>query len=1469
MVIVLKSKNSTMDVFDTKIVKLLNDLATELDINDEIPKANLTSWVSLENSTKVIYQESMDLLQNILEESITPMIDDYKNNITLMKDILNNYTILAKSVESFSQMLDYYLLTFYDFSRSIYYLSNLTEAYSSYFHASEYDKLYPYWDNTTGELNQIMVLQSYLATFDVIDPLITPDAIMDTILNNLVLEFFNQSMSQIVPVEQLPTINQFLLLLNSTWNAAFLNDSVTLGSMYGSLVAPPVPTPYVLQSQQYLLGRLINVSKATLEELFTTITTNQPLQSELESLQDVIDFSGDLIPTIDSELVNSLHSAPIEFMGLWFDFSRAVFYLANMTDAYDTDIEIPADLVTINATWAGASLGLGLQNQNTSISILAFTSTNMTIPPSSNPLGKNMVAYPGLVGDPTLNNIVFQFFNGSAFQNWAIQNPTNLSGYLLTPEYQYLVLLNQTWVNNWNNSFFSGGSLFGGYEGPPNAGPIIIGSQLGVLNRLNDIANKTFKDYATALFSSMALTGSGTSLRYKTGLTSSISDLIGLTIKNDTELQDFVSLLTTGLLAQFADMPINQTILAEILTTQLIPVAVQYRDTGIPDQVLAETIINSFISIIQDGTSDLSALFDISLFDDYGAASIDLNTTKLMESVNVTEIIINLYATTVPDSNITAAQVINSISTSVVTEIKIEVPEPTIHTLPEYVTKSLISADNKTTLLILSFPISENGDVNTGSVGHIRDSVNSIITSNDLGNDVDYWVTGVLAQLYDSSRSINEDIEIIDRVAVILVLVLLSLVFLSIVTPVIPLLAIGIAIVEAIGFVYILVSLVNQEIPTLMLALLSVTMLGAGVDYCLFILWRYKEERQYGRNRYLAIRDAIIHAGESVVSSGSTVMIGFGSLLLSSFSLLNQLGLGPLIGIGLSLVASLTIIPVFLHLFGDRIFYPRNFRKEYERNRDAIQAEIQEEKERKSNSNSPVKEENSSNPSKKENVKKRQSFIKRMTHWTVRHPWPVIFAFLAVTAFFTIKAADIRVSYDSTDLFPQNVESIKGFEAMEGNFPKGQLYPIKVVLEFSDPLSNSTDTMYSTDAMNLIDSYAEAMQEEFGTNSNGDALISQINTVSRPNGVPLNLSGTFDTATTELMKQFVGSKSNTTVIVDIIVDVDPVGSESLSFVGKMRSWNKDYQAEHVNDGFGTDDVKIVVGGVTATFKDMSDIIDKETPVIVLFVLVGVFIVLYLITGSLFTPIRLELTILMTVIITLGATQIVFVEIMGYGISWIMPIMLFVLIFGLGMDYDIFIITRMREEVALRGMSDEEAILEALDKSSTIITAAGVIMAFSLGSLFIANSLILKLFGFAFFIGILLDATLVRQLLVPAIMVVAKQANWWNPIKSLQRVPSEEERKKMREKQLDKLEKEHLQIDLTDPELKLYENTIRLSLKELKDLKKSRDTISKEELINRLNKIDEYYSNLPENVEETFSYEISKINKKIRSLKEEN
>ncbi|MHA1942632.1 MAG: hypothetical protein ACW97P_13090, partial [Candidatus Hodarchaeales archaeon] len=138
---------------------------------------------------------------------------------------------------------------------------------------------------------------------------------------------------------------------------------------------------------------------------------------------------------------------------------------------------------------------------------------------------------------------------------------------------------------------------------------------------------------------------------------------------------------------------------------------------------------------------------------------------------------------------------------------------------------------------------------------------------------------------------------------------------------------------------------------------------------------------------------------------------------------------------------------------------------------------------------------------------------------------------------------------------------------------------------------------------------------------------------------------------------------------------------------------------------------------------------------------------------------------------------------------------------------------------------------------------------------------------SFFIGILLDATLVRQLLVPAIMVVAKKANWWNPIKALQRVPSDEERKTIRDEHLKKIEAEYLEKDLTDSELKKYRKKLTETYGDLKTLQQSLGKVSKEDVFTNLSKTESFYSNLPPNVQDTFTYEIHRIQGLVDSIKQ--
>jgi len=136
--------------------------------------------------------------------------------------------------------------------------------------------------------------------------------------------------------------------------------------------------------------------------------------------------------------------------------------------------------------------------------------------------------------------------------------------------------------------------------------------------------------------------------------------------------------------------------------------------------------------------------------------------------------------------------------------------------------------------------------------------------------------------------------------------------------------------------------------------------------------------------------------------------------------------------------------------------------------------------------------------------------------------------------------------------------------------------------------------------------------------------------------------------------------------------------------------------------------------------------------------------------------------------TLALTAIVFQNVFNYGLLFITPLILFVLLLGLGMDYNIFILTRIREEAA-KGEKLNDAIIRAIEQTGGIITAAAIILSGSLGALMLSSNLLLKEMGFAFCFSILIDAVVVRTYLVPAVMSTFGKWNWYTPIKRLQRI----------------------------------------------------------------------------------------------------
>ena len=228
----------------------------------------------------------------------------------------------------------------------------------------------------------------------------------------------------------------------------------------------------------------------------------------------------------------------------------------------------------------------------------------------------------------------------------------------------------------------------------------------------------------------------------------------------------------------------------------------------------------------------------------------------------------------------------------------------------------------------------------------------------------------------------------------------------------------------------------------------------------------------------------------------------------------------------------------------------------------------------------------------------------------------------------------------------------------------------------------------------------------------------------------------------------------------IVVSDEPMSQESMASVGTARDVLEAYASENPWA------VDAWVLGTPAVLYDISGVVNTEFHWIEVGVILLIYVLLMLVLGSYFTPIRSLATIMMGVVWTLGVLQLVFVHALGAEVVWIVPIVLFVICLGLGMDYDILLTTRIREG-KVRGMSNDIAIRDSLMRSGGIITLCGLIMGGTFLTLLLSGSVMLKEIGFALGFAILLDSLIVVPYVVPALMHLMGDWSWKGP-KFLQR-----------------------------------------------------------------------------------------------------
>lgn len=618
--------------------------------------------------------------------------------------------------------------------------------------------------------------------------------------------------------------------------------------------------------------------------------------------------------------------------------------------------------------------------------------------------------------------------------------------------------------------------------------------------------------------------------------------------------------------------------------------------------------------------------------------------------------------------------------------------------VPKEASGRLLAEDGTAALASVSYTDKAGSDPD---VEGLRDSARELLDKVGLADEADVHVTGELALIHDTYEKAESDNALMESVAYLIIFVVLLLFFRAVVPAVLTLLVIGLAMNVSQAALYLLGKQVTLTQFTI--TIMTFVMLGAGVDYSMLLSSRYRQERLAGSPPREAAVRATVHAGESMLLAAIAVALAFGATLLSPVDWIPPLGYGGLIGIPIVLAAALTLTPCLLVLLGDRFF--------------AL-------------GRAPL--------SDLEHNGAVGRHLRRSAEFARRRKVAIVFVFLAVTVPFALIVADSRSTADPVALSPAT-DSRKGFETVAERWGDASVLPTVVVgrsaagtvekgalsAEGQEAVAQLTGRLAATEGVASVDSATHP----FGTRWPAEQVA----------GMDQGLRDDYVAGDGSL--RFV-----------VALKDDPYSPQAAEAVQRLE---KAVASARATVG------ELDVGGATQVDRQYGSALRTSFWQMVVLVSIGVFVMLVIALRSLLVPIRLIATIMLSNVWAVGLTVLIFHHWRGEAIIDDLPIFLTVLMMGLGMDYEIFLVTRVRDLVR-SGLSQEEATLKAVVDTGRVINAAGLVMAGSLGTMVLSSTLMLQEYGTGLGLAVLLDATLIRMLFVPATLLLFGKYNWWLP-----------------------------------------------------------------------------------------------------------
>ena len=571
--------------------------------------------------------------------------------------------------------------------------------------------------------------------------------------------------------------------------------------------------------------------------------------------------------------------------------------------------------------------------------------------------------------------------------------------------------------------------------------------------------------------------------------------------------------------------------------------------------------------------------------------------------------------------------------------------------------------------------------------------------------------TGETALNVDLRRASSVDVSSAERRALPATALVLLVAFGALAAALLPVVAGALAIAVTLGAAAIVAGV--WPLSILLQSVVVMLGLGLGIDYALLMVSRFREGLAAGRPPEAAAEEAARHAGHTILLSAAAVALGFTILLTVPLNEMRAIAVGGLLVVIVSASMATTLLPGVLAMLGHRVNWGRIGRRSH--------------------------------------PQPGSQAWRRWGRWVTARPWAALVLGVLPLVALAAQAPRLRTGLPRGDWLPSSMESVQALGDLRAMGRSGVVQSMRMVVRL--PASRPEGRVAE---WNALARYAGTLQADPRLER-----VRSVFTVAEARGLDWADLVTLPEALAPSFRRGLVSPDGRMALLEL-VPRDAIGpQQAVAIAQELRAT----AAARI----GVPGVRVMVGGLPAFNADYQDAVSGRFWEIVLWIVAGTLLALFLGFRSVLVPLKAVALNLLTVAATFGAVVLVFQD--GYGahvfhvteplgaVFSSLPVIVFSIVFGLSMDYEVFLMARVRE-IRFAGAGNREAIVEALGTTAHVITSAAGIMLVVFAAFTLGDFLITKVLGFALAVAVLLDATVVRMLIGPALLQLADRWNWW-------------------------------------------------------------------------------------------------------------